>query len=277
MTYKTILLHVDIGKRCPARLEIAVRLAARFDAHLIGLHALTVMHIPGYAVAEAGQGIFETQKRLMVEYAQRTEAMFRRAVDQAGLPNTEWRASFEDATKAVALHARYADIVVIGQPDLAENDSGTEPTLAHQLVLAVGRPVLVVPYVGQFDMLGRRVLLAWNGTREATRAVVDALPFLRTADEVSVVAVNPEARSHGEEPGADIGLYLERHGVRVKLAAVKGTTIDTGNELLSRAADLSSDLIVMGAYGHSRLGELVLGGVTRTMFASMTVPVLMSH
>jgi nucleotide-binding universal stress UspA family protein len=140
-----------------------------------------------------------------------------------------------------------------------------------------GRPVLVVPYIGPSGTLGKRVLLAWNATREATRAATDALPFLQAADEVLVVLVKPHSISHGEVPGADIGLYLARHGVHVKVETIEGVDIDAGNLLLSRAADLSSDLIVMGAYGHSRFSELVLGGVTRTMFESMTVPVLMSH
>ena len=178
---------------------------------------------------------------------------------------------------AVTMHARYADLVVIGQPNPDEG-SGVEPGFAHRLVLAAGRPVLAVPYAGEFKTIGKRVLVAWNAGREATRAVTDAIPLLRTADEVTVTAVRPgRTPGHGEVPGADIGLYLSRHGVRVKVAAIEATDIDVGNELLSRAADRSCDLIVMGAYGHSRVSELVLGGVTRTLFDSMTVPVLMSH
>jgi len=166
--------------------------------------------------------------------------------------------------------------VVVGQTDPSDG-SGVLPDFPHQLVLTVGRPVLLVPYAGRFETLGRRILLAWNAGREATRATTDAIPFLRDAEEVNVVAVNPAGRQHGEVPGADIGLYLARHGVRVKVSNVQATEIDVGNQLLSSAADLSSDLIVMGAYGHSRFAELVLGGVTRTMLESMTVPVLMTH
>ena len=121
------------------------------------------------------------------------------------------------------------------------------------------------------------MLLAWNATREATRAATDALPFLQAADEVWVVMVKPSSASHGELPGADVGAYLARHGVRVKVEAIEGAEVDAGNQLLSRAADRSSDLIVMGAYAHSRFSEMVLGGATRTMLESMTVPVLMSH
>lgn len=276
MAYKTILVHLDNGKRCPGRLELAIRLAKRFDAHLAGLHALTAVRLPGYAAVEAGPWLAEEQRRRAVEYAAEAEKAFRQAVDRGGVPGAEWRSSFDDALEAVTLHARYADLVLIGQPE-REGGSGVEPGFAHRLVLAAGRPVLVMPYAGQFETMGKRVLLAWNASREATRATTDALPFLKTAEKVTVSPVKPDRAAHGEAPGADIGLYLARHGVRVEVAAIEGTELDAGNALLSRAADLSIDLIVMGAYGHSRVSELVLGGVTRTMLESMTAPVLMSH
>jgi nucleotide-binding universal stress UspA family protein len=276
MTYKTILVHLDDGKRAALRLEIAIRLARRFEAHLVGLHALTVAPLPSYAIAEGGQTVIELQRRVAAEAAQRGEAMFRRAVDGAGLSGAEWRASPNDAGGVVPVHARYADLVVIGQPN-GDDGSGVEPVFAHRLVMAVGRPVLAIPYAGKFDTLGKRVLVAWSATRESMRAVTDSIPMLRGADEVNVVTVNAEGGPHGDVPGADIALYLARHGVRVKVANVRGAEIDTGSQLLSYAADLSSDLIVMGAYGHARVAELVLGGVTRTIFGAMTVPVLMSH
>jgi len=276
MTYKTILVHLDSGKRCPARLELGIRLAKSFDAHLVGLHALTVVRLPSYAAVEAGPRVAEEQRRRAVEYAAEAEKAFKQAVDRGGVPGAEWRSSFDDALEAVTLHARYADLVLIGQPD-AEDGSGVDPSLAHRLVLAAGRPVLVMPYAGKFDAVGKRVLLAWNASREATRATTDALPFLKAAKQVVVSPVKPDRAAHGDAPGTDIGLYLARHGVRVEVAAIEGTELDAGNALLSRAADLSIDLIVMGAYGHSRVSELILGGVTRTMLESMTVPVLMSH
>ena len=276
MTYKTILVHLDSGKRCPARLELGIRLAKNFDAHLIGLHALTVVRLPSYASVEGGPRIAEEQRRRAVEYAAEAAKAFRQAVDRGGVPGAEWRSSFDDALAAVTLHARYADLVLIGQPESGD-DSGVDPGLAHRLVLAAGRPVLVMPYAGEFGTVGKRVLLAWNASREATRATTDALPFLQAADQVIVSPVKPGRAAHGDTPGADIGLYLTRHGVPVEVAAIEGAELDAGNALLSRAADLSIDLIVMGAYGHSRVSELILGGVTRTMLQSMTVPVLMSH
>ena len=276
MAYKTILVHLDSGKRCPARLDLGIRLAQRFDAHLVGLHALTVVRLPGYAAAELGPQIVDEQRRRAAEYAAEAQRAFRRTVDRAGLGGAEWRSSFDDALDAVTLHARYADLVLIGQPDV-DDGSGVDPGFAHRLLLSAGRPVLVVPHPGKFETVGRRVLLAWNASREATRATSDAIPFLQKADQVMVSPVRPSRPAHGEAPGTDIGLYLTRHGVRVEVAAIEGTDLDAGHALLSRVADRSIDLVVMGAYGHSRVSELMLGGVTRTMLESMTVPVLMSH
>ncbi|MBI2316946.1 MAG: universal stress protein [Betaproteobacteria bacterium] len=276
MGYKSILVHMDNSARAAARLEIAVRLARQHDAHLVGLHALSVFSLPSYALAEAGNSILDFQRRSAGESAQRAEAQFKKAAEGEGLPSVEWRQSFDDVLEAVALHARYVDLIVLGQTDPAD-DGGVAPEFPAMLTLAAGRPVLIIPYVGKFDTLGKRALVAWNASRESTRAVTDAIPMLKLADTVNVVAFNPRSPDHGQVPGADIGLYLARHGLRVEVSHYRAEDIDAGNQLLSRAADLGSDLIVMGAYGHSRLRETVMGGVTRTILESMTVPVLMSH
>jgi nucleotide-binding universal stress UspA family protein len=275
MSYKTILVHADAGERWPVRLQLAIGFARRFDAHLVALHALSAVRIPAYAMPEIESQMAEGRRRAE-EQARQAEAMFRRSVELAGLPNAEWRTSRDDAAQTVPLHARYCDLVVIGQPD-REHPCGVEPDFAHRLVLSAGRPVLAVPYAGRFETTGQRILLAWNGRREATRAATDALPLLRLAETVTIVCVNPESDTHGELPGADIALYLARHGVHAEVSNVQHSSLDAGNQLLSYAADLSADLIVMGAYGHSRMSELVLGGVTRTLISTMTVPVLMSH
>jgi nucleotide-binding universal stress UspA family protein len=145
--------------------------------------------------------------------------------------------------------------------------------------MQAGRPVLVYPYAGKFDAAPKHVLISWNASREATRAVTDAIPFLRAAQKVTVLAINPKtsAEGHGDIPAADIALYLSRHGVKAEAMADPAVQIDIGNYLLSRAADLSVDMIVMGAYGHARMRELVFGGVTQTIMREMTVPVLLSH
>ena len=276
MSYKTILVHIDPGKRCSARVDVAIRLAQQHDAHLVALHAIAPFEPPGYVMAEMGPAIIEGHRGVVANELARTEVAFNKQVVAAGLRNVEWRSAVDDLVDAMTLHARYADLVVIGQADVSEN-AHVPAGFPERLVLAAGRPVLILPTVGSFATIGKRILIAWNTSREATRAVVDAIPLLQRADTVHVMAVNPRAGDHGTVPGADIGLYLARHGVRVEVKADHGAEIDVGNELLSRAADLDADLIVMGGYGHSRLKEWVLGGVTRTILESMTAPVLMSH
>jgi nucleotide-binding universal stress UspA family protein len=276
MPYKTILVHVDNGKRSAVRLDIACRLAKLSDAHLIGLHALTVVKLPSYAMVEGGVQVREFHERMLSESAVAAEAMFKQAVKAIGVEKVEWRKSRRDAVDSVPVHGRYADVLVIGQPNETDG-SGVEPDFAERLLLAAGRPALVIPYAGDFPAVGTRVLVAWNASREATRALTDAIPILREAKQVDVIAFNPKDAPHGEVPGADIGLYLARHGIKVSVSQQTADDVDVGNQLLSRAADLDSDLIVMGAYGHSRMKELILGGATRTVLNSMTVPVLMSH
>jgi nucleotide-binding universal stress UspA family protein len=276
MPYKTILVHVDNGKRSAVRLDIACRLAKLSDAHLIGLHALTVVKLPSYAMVEGGVQVREFHERMLSESAVAAEALFKAAVKASGVEKVEWRKSRRDAVESVPIHGRYADVLVIGQPNEADS-SGVEPDFAERLLLAAGRPALVIPYAGDFPTVGTRVLVAWNASREATRALTDAIPILREAKQVDVIAFNPKDAPHGEVPGADIGLYLARHGIKVSVSQQTAEDVDVGNQLLSRAADLDSDLIVMGAYGQPRMKELILGGATRTILKSMTVPVLMSH
>jgi nucleotide-binding universal stress UspA family protein len=192
---------------------------------------------------------------------------------------TEWRAVEGEVAEVASLHARYADLAVIGQADPEGVAPGAAANLPERLILGAGRPVLVVPYAGRFEAVGRRVLLAWNATRESTRAANDALPILERAARVTVVSVNPRSGpgGHGAVPGADIALHLARHGVRAEVAAVVTDEVGVDDMLLSQAADTGADLIVMGGYGHSRLGELVLGGATRHILRQITVPVFMSH
>ncbi len=276
MSYKTILVQIGSDKRCTLRVEVAFRLARQHDAHLVALHAIAPFEPPGYVLAEMGPAILEAQKHAIATELVRTEAEFTKQAEKAGMRNIEWRTAIDNPVDAMTLHARYADLVVIGQTDSTE-ETNLGADFPERLVLAAGRPVLILPSAGNFPGIGKRILVAWNAGLEATRALTDAIPLLQRADTVHVMAVNPRQGEHGNVPGADIGLYLARHGVRVEVKTDQGAEIDVGNELLSRAADLDADLIVMGCYGHSRLKEWVLGGATRTILESMTVPVLMSH
>ena len=277
MTYKTIVVHLDADPRRSARLGLALDMARAFGAHLIGLFAPAREQAPSYALAEAGERVSEIDERHAREVLVAAEREFRAAASRAGAALAEWRPASYEPLAAVQRSARYGDLLVAGQP-AADGTQSISLGFAGKLLLSVGRPVLFVPYAGSFAAPGKRVLVAWNASREAARAVSDALPLLRGAAEVVVAAFDAErSGDHGQEPGADIALYLARHGVKVTVTRESGAGIDVGNQILSRAFDFDSDLIVMGAYGHSRLRELVLGGATRTLLESMTVPVLMSR
>jgi nucleotide-binding universal stress UspA family protein len=273
MTLKTILVHIDDDKNCATRLDLALKLAGSHKAHLTGLHVVAPAYVPPYMAAEMGTEIFETQRRLAAELSAAAEELFKKAVKKSDV-ESEWRRDDGYPGEVVAMQARYADLTVVGQN---EPEKGND--IAETVVLDSGRPTLVVPYAGRFERIGERVLVAWNASREAARAVGDALPLLMQAKSVTVMAVNPKGGSaaHGDVPGADISLFLARHGVKTEAAQVFADDIDVGDMLLSRAADLGSDLLVMGAYGRSRLTELVMGGATRHILRQMTIPVLMSH
>lgn len=275
MAFKDILVHVDSGRSCERRLKIAAMLAQSQDGHVIALNVRTRPNLPQVIRSQYGAQIDRIRDSMNAEAARAARASFDAIQPSYGV-TTEWRDIDGRLDDSVALHARYADVTVIGQGDGGED--GERP-LADALILGVGRPVIVVPGVGAFATIGERVLVAWNGSREATRAVHDALPILRKAKLAHVIAVNPEGgmAGHGDIPGADICLHLSRHGVNAVCEHIKSEDLNVGQMLLSRAADESADLIVMGAYGRSRLRELVLGGATRHLLRHMTVPVLMSH
>lgn len=276
MGYKTILVHVDRSPRAAARIDIGRRIARRFDGHLVGLHASSVTPMPGYMLAVGGTSIADEQRKAALEEAAAAEARFAEVAGRDGEVSIEWRSSLDDAAIVVPLHARYADLVILGQP-APSGVPGVSREFAGRVLLTCGRPVLFVPFAGEFASVGQRVLVSWNAGREATNAVTMALPMLKQASRVDVVTFNAKSPAHGPVPGADIAVWLARHGVQVQVSEERVADSDIGGHLLSLASDLSSDLLVMGGYGHSRLAEFVLGGVTRTVLESMTLPVLMAH
>jgi len=283
MPLKDILVHIESTPRATEVLRLAASLARRHDAHLIGLHVVDIV-LPPFAMAGGVGGsaamlgdMMDQLREQALAAAQPLEAAFSDLVRRDGLKG-EWRQVEGPLPELVALHARYADLAVIGQPDPGNGQPGAE-LVAEQVLFSAGRPVLLVPRVGHFEDPGRRILVGWNASREAARAVNDALPVLCAAEAVTVLAVNPDRLpgAHGAEPGADIALHLARHGVTAQAEKVSAPGTPDAEALLNRASELAADLLVMGAYGHSRLREMILGGVTRRLLQSMTVPVLMSH
>jgi nucleotide-binding universal stress UspA family protein len=279
VSYKTIIVHLDCGERRTERLGLSVTIAEQFDAHLIGVFALDIMRIPSYAMAEEGPLIVGIERKRRAEAAQQAEREFRGKV-ASRVGKSEWRMLTGEPVAAVAFAARCADLVVIGQLDPNNYETDCVPRyFTEDVVLAAGKPVLVVPYAGHFAQVGKRSMVAWKPTREASRAVWDTLPMLQRCEAVEVALFeHGKDDLEGDEIGRrDMTRYLERHAVNAKIAGVAVDQIEVGEAVLSRAADFGADSIVMGAYGHSRLRERVLGGATRTVLESMTVPVFMSH
>jgi nucleotide-binding universal stress UspA family protein len=285
MAFRDILVHLDSGPRSTTRLELAAGLAGRSGAQLTGVYVVDIPSAEffyGAAMPLAGSGaeqIVDQIRADAVAAAEPVEAAFRELLRREGLDGG-WRLVEGNLPATVALHARYADLTVLGQAEPHEwRDGRDHDAVIAAALLGSGRPILAVPFAGDFPTLGQRVLVAWNASREAARAVNDALPLLREAAAVTVLAVNPRRGigGHGDVPAADIALHLARHGVRAEAAHTVADDISDGEALLSYAADLGADLIVCGAYGHSRARELVFGGVTRTLLAEMTAPVFMSH
>lgn len=278
MAFRTIVVQADNRKSAPARIDYACRLAARDDAHLIGICPIPFANLAADFGAVATPEIIELQRRYLVEDAERAKSSFEENARRAGV-RTEWRQPEGHPSAILAQTGRYADVVVVGQDDPDDSAMSAPARLVEDLLFAVGRPVLAIPYIGAPETLATRVLVAWNASREATRALNDALPLLKRAERVTVLSVNPSPgdRGDGDVPSADICLHLARHGVKAEAAQTQARDIEAGDVILSRAADEGADLIVMGAYGHARLREQILGGVTRTLLGHMTVPVLMSH
>ncbi|WP_420474962.1 universal stress protein [Noviherbaspirillum sp. ST9] len=282
MSYKTVLVHVDKDKHSTERIKLAAQIAMNDEAHLIGAAPSGVSRFiyQSRFIYEGGGMASHLDSHLeeLRKAAKDSLTQFESTVKSLGLQSYEARQVDDEAGAGISLQARYSDLVVVGQANLDEPSSTTLPDFPEFVVMNSGRPVLIVPYVGRYDAMPKRVLIAWDASTSATRAVTAAIPLLKRAQNVDVVVFNPDSRgdAHGEMPGADIGLYLARHNVKVNVVRQK-TDIDVGNALLSIATDLGSDMIVMGGYGHSRFREILLGGVTRTVLESMTVPILMAH
>lgn len=287
MSYKTILVHVDESRHAEQRIRIAADIAAKQDAHLVGGAATGVspyIYRSG-AIVQAGS---DTTTPLgyhlsaLRDHARSALDNFETLAGKLEVGSHESALIDDEAGAGISLRARYSDLVVIGQFDPDQRSPVVMSDFPEYVLMNAGRPVLMVPYVGEYNTVGRRVLLGWDGGVSAARAVTQAIPLLKQADivELAVYNADPETRKkdmpHGEVPGADIALLLARHGIKVDVIQQK-TRINVGDALLSLATDLGSDLLVMGGYGHPRFQEILLGGVTHTVITSMTLPVLMAN
>jgi nucleotide-binding universal stress UspA family protein len=274
---KDIVVNLTVAKNGSYAGEFAISVASAVGAHLTGIAFVLDPLMPVTADGYLWPDVIETQRLANEAAAQEAIERFSAAAKRAGVTvePTKLPASFASAGELLGRIARRFDLAIVAQ---TEPDKHTaEELIAESTLFESGRPVIVVPYIQKTPLKLDRVMVCWDGSREATRAIADGMPLLERAGLVEVIIMANEPGKEDEIAGADMGQHLARHGLKVDINRMLISNIDVANALLSHAADTSADFIVMGGYGHSRLREFVLGGVTRLMLRSMTAPVLMSH
>ena len=275
MAYQEMLVHLDESRNCPARLTAAVTLAQALSARLTGLSIMPSPELLVKTSVSVTPESIAAERQAAKDKADHQQELFKQAVESVRL-NSEWRCVTGEPSHQVNYHARFHDLVIIGQTDHQDPDS-LDGGFVNHVVLGAGRPVLLIPYIGARPSLGQRVLVAWNGSKEAARAVFDALPLLDKAQQVTLLTIATESGTEAESSGGELCHYLSRRSITATAVHLPAGDIEVGDLLLDRAADEDFDLIVMGAYGHARLREIILGGATRHLLEHMTVPVLLSH
>ena len=279
MTYRSLLVFLDQDPLCAARTQVAIQLAMVFDCHLVGVAPTGLVDLPlSQQVDPSLEKLSAMAWSALCGHAEQAAERFRQECRAAGVKSVEAVIDESDKAQSLVRHAHCSDLTVMTQADPTAPGHRAAQALVEQVVLYGARPTLILPYAGRFATVGSNVLVAWDDSREAARALSDALPLLRLAKHVQVLSWS-EGGTDDEalRPRLDaLNQWLRWQGVSADLR-VETADIGIADAMLSRAADLSADLIVMGAYGHARWTERVLGGATRGLLATMTVPVLMSH
>jgi nucleotide-binding universal stress UspA family protein len=273
---KDIVVNLGLGAHDPAG-DFAISVANTFDAHLLGVAFVYDPIIPGAVMGGIPPQFIESQRIDSEKTARTAVARFEQAAKRAGVSyeSLNVSASISGAAERLGRLARRFDLAIVGQPE--REKSAPDEVVDEGVLFESGRPVIFVPYIQKAVLKLDRVMVCWDGSRAATRAIADSLPFLRKAKKVEIVMVAGKAGKEDEIPGVDLGQHLARHGLEVDVKRITAPDIDVSSTILSYAADSNADMIVMGGYGHSRLREFILGGVTRSILETMTVPALMSH
>ena len=280
MTFKNLLVYVDGKPGSTKRLDAAITLATAFDAHLTALTLLAEPHVPPALGVHIPADVLSSQREAAEKRADAYMQKVRQQADQAGLAielRREW-VMLDDFAAAFARQARHVDLTIVGQADPDEGDIDAE-LIAEAAFMQTGRPTLLIPYVGAGTLPPKRIVIAWDGSRESARAVGDAMPLLVGADSVTVLVVDPDSlKGHvGDQPGADLATHLARHDVKAEVVSATSGGLGVGDVIIGQATDAGADMVVMGGYGHSRLRELVLGGATQSILDHMPIPVFLAH
>jgi nucleotide-binding universal stress UspA family protein len=274
---KDIIVNLSVTKTDSTVGNYAVSVAAALQAHLTGIAFIYDPIVPISGTGYIPADVIESQRADNETAAEAAIKDFTTATDRAGISAEPQMltASLTGAADQFARMARRFDLAIVGQ---AQPEMSTmEQIIGETTLFESGRPMIMVPYIQKAPFKTDNVMICWDGSRTAARAVADAIPILGKSSRIEIVSVTSERGKEDEIEGADIGQHLARHGLKVDVHRVSRGNIDVADALLSHAADSAADLMVMGGYGHSRLREFVLGGVTRSIFQSMTLPVLLSH
>jgi nucleotide-binding universal stress UspA family protein len=273
---KDIIVKLGLGDKDVAT-PFAISMAETFDAHLLGVAFSYDPMVPYSATGGVPAEFIEAQRAQSDQAARKAVARFSEAAKRAGISSETLtlNVSVSGASDRLGRIGRRFDVIVLGQP--TQDNPMPDEVIDEGVLFESGRPVIFVPFIQKAALKLDRVMVCWDGSRAAARAVADSLPLLSKAKQVDVVIVGNKPPKSDEMSGADLGQHLARHGLKVDVKRITASDIDVASVALSYAADTSADMIVMGGYGHSRLREFVLGGATRGILESMTVPVLMSH
>lgn len=279
MNYKTILVCLTNPSNAERLSRVAVNIARKFNSHLIGLHTMQSLDVyPGITVSISSQ--FEEEfTKSQIRDSEAIEAIFKRHADCEEFVS-EWRcveAQSISAADRIVEHARCVDLIIMPQPDV-EHDRADQSTIQKHVIENSGRPVLVIPNYGEFDEIGENILVGWSATKEATRSIHDAIPFMQTAKNTNVLWISKinSQETYLAQSANEIATALDRNGVKVNVIHRVNSDIPIGDEILNEAADSGADLIVSGAYGHSRIYDFMVGATTPHLMKHMTAPVLFS-
>ena len=275
--FKDIIVNLGAGKSGKIVGDYAISVAGRLEAHITGIAIAFVPDIQAAGTAFIPIEKIEALQRDNEAAAETIVDWFAAATARAGVSAEKriLRANRSNAADQFGRIARRFDLAIVGQVE--PDGSPIQAMISESILFESGRPMLIVPYVQTTPLKLDRIMVCWDGSRPAARAIADAMPLLKRAGNIEVVSVTSEHGKRDEAEGADIGHHLARHGLKVDVTRITRGELDVEDVLLSHAADSDADLMVMGGYGHSRLREFVLGGVTRSMLRTMTVPTLMSH
>ena len=279
MDLKNILIHLDHSSGCQNRLKVAFDLANSFGAKLNGLFVVPDYVVPSYVEAQISVDLITDVTEKAITRAKEKLAEYQKLADDAGV-SLQAQVIEGQVIPILREHSKYADLLVLGQ-DQPDDPDNASYGLADALLFEGGCACLVVPHSGKLAVPGKRVLLTWNASRESARALREAMPFLTRAESVVVLSSEPDdgnddiARGHPH--AQELSRFLESHGIDAVSSGISDPDISASDAIIGQAADMNADLIVMGAYGHARLREIILGGVTRDLLKQSLVPLLLAH